>query len=71
MISVLLHDVVIVDVMHQSPTDMAIAYFAIYWLLKDKLTSPHVDCNKVFIKYCALLEVWFCCKFQCFLVVVD
>ena len=31
----------------------------------------HIDFNDIFIEYGQSLEVWFCCKFQCFHAVFD
>lgn len=51
-ISLLLLDLVIVEVIHQ-------------------FSSLHVDCNKVFLNYHAMLELCFCSELRCFLQVVD
>ena len=45
--------------------------FSIDGLIKCQFSSLHVDCNKVFLNYHAMLELCFCSELRCFLQVVD
>ena len=59
------------EVIHQSLPEVGDAHSTIDRFVKHQLGLLHLDRNEIFIEYCAMLEVWFCYKFQCFLEVVD
>ena len=68
-ISIFRFDKVVVKVVHQRFADIEDAHCAIDRLIECQLRSLHVNFNEIFIEYGQLLEVWFSCKFLCFLAV--
>ena len=66
-LAIFLLDVVIVEVIHHIKD----VHSAIYWLIEHQRSWLHVERNDVLIEYRAVLEVRFCCKFQCFLSTID
>lgn len=70
-ISIFRFDKVVVKVVHQRFANIEDAHCAIDRLIECQLRSLHVNFNEIFIEYGQLLEVWFSCKFLCFLAVFD
>lgn len=68
-ISIFRFDKVVVKVVHQRFADIEDAHSATDRFIECQLRSLHVDFNEILIEYGQLLEVWFSCKFLCFLAV--
>ena len=70
-ISIFRFDLVVVKVVHQRFANIEDAHSEVERLIEYQLPSLHVDFSDIFIEYGPSLEVWFCCKFQCFHAVFD